>query len=329
MTRLFLLSLIYVILSLSTSAQPIPKMRTEDRIRIHEAEFLFKKFGNQVWPGINRVPFTLLVIDDTMEFLINCAKPGPEFRNVGYDSILSTQVYVRRAKNPDNSMAVLPVVNGQNAIVAGLPEKTGMTSTAWIITLLREHFYHYIYQDGQYYDDLNRLKLGKGDSIGLWIMNYPFPYESASVIKEYGRFSKALHDALKNLDSDNFDLFLQTYAKARTAFKKGLRADEYKYFSYQVWQEGVAHYVEYKFLESMEKYKPSYLVQQLADYTPYEVYKQQLFKDELDNLLSYKLTEQKRNCFFLIGFAEASLLDYLNPNWKKLYLKNKFYLEKY
>jgi hypothetical protein len=327
--RSFFFSVLCMLLSLECSSQSYPKMRTEDRIRIHEAEFLLKKFGNQVWPGITRVPFTVLLVSDTTEFLINCPKPGSGFRNTGYDSILSTQVYIRRAMNPDNLLATYPAVNGQNCIVVGTPEKTGLSSTAWIITLLHEHFHHFTYQDPEYYNEVNKLKLSRGDSSGMWMLNYPFPYDDAAIVKEYSRFSKALQNAMKNLDSDNFEIFLQSYAKARTALKKGLRSDDYKYFSFQVWQEGVARYIEYKFLETMEKYKPSYQVQQLPDYIPFEEYKDQMYKAELENLLSYKLPEQKRVCFYLIGFAEATLLDYLNPNWKKLYLKNKFYMERY
>jgi hypothetical protein len=327
--RSIFFSILCVVLSLDCNSQSYPKMRTEDRIRIHEAEFLCKKFGNQVWPGFTRVPFTIMLVYDTTEFLINCAKPGPEFKSTGFDSILNTQVFIRRAMNPDNLLATFPAINGQNCIVVGTPEKTGLSSTAWIITLLHEHFHHYTYQDPNYYKDVNKLKLSKGDNTGMWMLNYPFPYDNTSVIKDYNRFSRALHDVLKSLDSDNFELFLQTYAKARTGFKKGLRPDDYKYFSFQVWQEGVARYTEFKFLETMEKYKPSAQIQELPDYIPYEQYKEQLYKQELENLISYKLPEQKRTCFYPIGFAEAMILDYLNPNWKKGYLKKKFYMEKY
>jgi hypothetical protein len=327
--RTFFLLVLSLSINLLCTSQQFPKMRVEDRIRIHEAEFLCKKFGNQVWPGIARVPFTIMLVCDTTEFLINCVKPSPEFRSAGFDSILNTEVFVRRSMNPDNLLATFPAINGQNCIVVGTPEKTGLSSTAWIITLLHEHFHHYTYQDPHYYKDLDKLKLNKGDKTGMWMLNFPFPYDNASVIKDFTRISKALHDALKSLDSDNFELFLQTYAKARNGFKKGLRADDYKYFSFQVWQEGVARYTEFKFLETMQKYKPSAEVQGLSDYIPFEQYKEQMYKDELDKLLNYKLDDQKRTCFYQIGFAEAVILDYLNPNWKKSYLKNKFYMEKY
>ena len=327
--RFFLISVICVFLFVDCNSQSFPTMRMEDRIRIHEAEYLFKKFGSQVWPGMARVPFTILLVYDTTEFLIYPVKPGLEFRNTGYDSILNTQVYIRRSRNPDNLLAAFPALNGQVCIVTGTPEKTGLSSTAWIISLLHEQFHHYTFQDPEYFKEVDKLKLSKGDSTGMWMLNFPFPYDNSSVDKEYIRFSKALHDALKNLDSDNFDLFLQSYARARAALKKGLRPDEYKYFSFQVWQEGVARYIEFKFLETMEKYKPSSLVQSLPDYISFDAYKEQLYKDELENLLSYKLPEQKRACFYLIGFAEAVLLDYLNPGWKNIYLKKKFYMEKY
>jgi hypothetical protein len=327
--RLFLFSVIYVVLSLECSSQSFPKMRTEDRMRIHEAEFLLKKFGNQVWPGLARVPFTVLMVYDTSEFLINCLKPPAEFRNSGFDTILSTQVYTRRSVHPDNLLATFPAVNGQICIVVGTPERTGLSSTAWVITLLHEHFHHYTYMDPNYYKEVNKLKLSRGDSSGMWMLNYTFPYDDETVIKHYTWFSKTLHDALKGLDSDNFELFLQTYARARIAFKKGLKPDDYKYFSFQVWQEGVAKYIEFKFLETMGKYKPTSEIQQLPDYIPYDEYREQMYKEELDNLTAFKLAEQKRTCFYTIGFAEATILDYLNPKWKKLYLKNKFYMEKY
>jgi hypothetical protein len=42
-----------------------------------------------------------------------------------------------------------------------------------------------------------------------------------------------------------------------------------------------------------------------------------------------KLEESKRACFYYLGALEGMILDRNNPDWRNLYFKEKFFIEKY
>ena len=48
------------------------------------------------------------------------------------------------------------------------------------------------------------------------------------------------------------------YLEKRKKFRSLLKADEYKYFAFQLWQEGIARYTEIRLAElAVDKYEPS------------------------------------------------------------------------
>ena len=59
-----------MILALISTArgQSLPLMRTADKVRIKEAINISNRFGDKIWPGINSVPFVVLLVTDSMEF---------------------------------------------------------------------------------------------------------------------------------------------------------------------------------------------------------------------------------------------------------------------
>jgi len=122
------------------NGQPAPEMRYEDKIRIREAISIANEFGDKIWKGINDVPFVLILITDSVEFLINHPYPSDDFMLSGKDSILKTSIYYRPKQFDKQFLATFPAVNGVNCIVVGTPENTGKSSTDWTITLLHEHF---------------------------------------------------------------------------------------------------------------------------------------------------------------------------------------------
>ncbi|RMF59681.1 MAG: hypothetical protein D6748_05895 [Calditrichaeota bacterium] len=108
-----------------------------------------------------------------------------------------------------------------------------------------------------------------------------------------------------------------------------LASSGYRYFSFQIWQEGLARYTEYKFLELLEDYAPSKEVTRLPDFEPFDSLKTKMYRQEIKKLLEYKLNEEKRRCFYSAGFAEGLLLDKLNKNWRERYFTEKYYVERY
>lgn len=324
LTILFLITL-----EVCVYAQQPASLTSADKIRIREAMTLSRKFGPELFPGYESVPFAIILIKDSIDYLLNHPCPSSDFKLLENDSLLSTAVYFRKSNFNPHILATFPAVNGLSCIVVGTPENTGKNSTEWIITLLHEHFHQYQNADPDYYKMVDDLDLSNGDQTGLWMLNFPFPYDSAIVGKQFTSFSKALYDAAKNIDAKNSASYLSNYKKERKKLQNVLPPAAYRYFSLQIWQEGLARYAEYLFLDRIAAYQPSKEVLALPDFVSFDSVKTKMRRDEMNNLLTGKLDQNKRVSFYSVGFAEGLLLDKVNKQWRKKYLTDKFYIEKY
>jgi hypothetical protein len=311
------------------NGQSVPQMRINDKLRIKEAITISKLIGENIWKGINNVPFAIILLTDSIEFLIHHPNPSQDFILSEKDPVLNTDIFYRKRQYPQNLLATFPAVNGVSCIVVGTPELTGKNSTEWIVTLLHEHFHQYETYYPDYYQSVDKLDLSGGDQTGMWMLNYPFPYDNEQVIEQYKKYTLSLSNVLAAINTKKFRAGFNKYKAERKKFKQLLEPADYRYLSFQLWQEGIARYTEYKFLELPGDYKPSKEISDLPDFISFSIYKEQLYQLQTDNLVRLKLNEDKRVCFYSIGFAEGVLLDTLNPGWRSLFLKEKFYIEGY
>ena len=329
MIKKFIIIITLLVLTAACMAQSNPEMRLEDRIRIREAVEISNNLGEQIWNGISKVPFTIILVSDTIEFLVYHPYPSNDFTLLGYDSLLQSNVLYRKAQFNKHFLATFPAVNGVNCIVVGTPENTGKTSTQWIITLLHEHFHQYQYTYPDYYANVDKLGLAAEDKTGMWMLNYPFAYADININERFNKYVKCLSRVVNSITQKTFWPNFKLYITEREKFKQLLDTNDYKYFSFQIWQEGLARYTEYKFLELLKTYKPSDGIKKLTDFIPYSKYENDLYQSELQLLTDLILNKHQRICFYTIGFAEGLLLDKLNANWHDSYLTNKFYIERY
>lgn len=325
------LKLIFLTLFISyySFGQTIPELRYADKIRIREAMNISTQYGHKLFKGYNEVPFAIILITDSIEFLINHPNPASDFKLLGKDDFLKTNIYYRKTQFNPHFLATFPAVNGLSCIVVGTPENTNKNSTDWVITLLHEHFHQYQNAYPDYFQSVNKLHLSGGDQTGMWMLNYPFPYDSLPVKNQYVLFTKALYKTIKNIDSKEFKYNFKQYLKERKKLKDILPSADYRYFSFQIWQEGIARYTEYNFLQLLKNYQPSKEILSLPDFVPFTELKYRMYYRETENLLKNKLNEAKRVCFYSVGFAEGIILDKLNKTWRDKYLTDKFYIEHY
>ena len=110
-------------------------------------------------------------------------------------------MFFRKRMYPTAIQATFPGVNGVNTIVIGQAELTAdKTSTRWVLTVLHEHFHQLVYSQPGYCADVEKLGLAHGDKTGMWMLNYPFPYDSARVQEKFTAMTHALLDALTQTD---------------------------------------------------------------------------------------------------------------------------------
>ncbi|MEX2090393.1 MAG: hypothetical protein WEB62_11520, partial [Bacteroidota bacterium] len=280
--------------------QEKPSLRHEDRVRIAEAYRLAEHAGNDVWVDWDKSPFAFLLVTPEYEFLLHHPDPSPDFSPLGYDELLKSEVHYRKRVYSPQLLATFPAVNGYSTIVIGQAEKTmAKSSTPWVAVALHEHFHQLQYSQPGYYQGVDKLNLSRGDQSGMWMLNYPFPYDSAVVTAAFSKLCLQLASALKALGSASFKGEVDRYLEARRGFKDILRPDDYRYFSFQLWQEGISRYTEYRVAGLASKgYVPTSEFQQLPDFTPFETVAGNLRKGIVDILPTVNLAESKRSAFY-------------------------------
>ncbi|MFQ5572126.1 MAG: hypothetical protein ACE5G0_20810 [Rhodothermales bacterium] len=329
MVRRFLLLAILLSFAVSGSTAQHPTLHPDDRIRIAEAFRLADAVQEDVWTGWGQVPFAVLLVTPDQEFLIRHPSPSDQFTRAAFDSLLQSDVFVRKRVFSPNLLATFPADNGVPTVVVGQPENTGRSSTHWVVTLLHEHFHQLQLSEPDYYPAVEALDLAGGDESGMWMLNYPFPYDSAAVVEQFDTLQRAALEALQAPHNPAFAEKVNSYRQAKHQLRDLLPKDDYRYLSFQLWQEGVARYTEYKVALAAAHYEPTGAFRKLEDYVPFDETAQTLFNTLITELQEGSLGRMQRVTFYPLGAAEALLLDRANPGWQQRYLKDKFYLEAY
>lgn len=304
-----------------------------DRIRLTEAFEIGEKLGDQIWKSWSQAPFAVLLITPEYEFLVRHPRPSDDFTFVGHDSLLKSDVYVRKRSHRIDFLATFPAIEGSivPTIVVGQAESTAAkTSTPWVVTLLHEHFHQLQMSQADYFSAVEALDLSRGDQAGMWMLNFPFPYDSADVQKQFSDLSTLLASMLQTDKRSEASTKLAGYLERREKFHQLLRAESYKYFSFQLWQEGIARYTEYAVAAlAAFKHQPGREFRALKDFTSFARVAHSLREKILKDLRSLRLGVSQRTVFYPFGAAEGLLLDALDPHWQNHYFEDTFFLEKY
>jgi hypothetical protein len=326
----FLALLGLAFLSPSLAAQGAPALPEVDRVRIAEAFRLADARGSRLWPNWDKAPFAVLLVTADGEFLIRHPKPSGDFTLAGEDARLRGKIWHRPRKFPTNFQATFPAVGGVSTVVIGRAEDTeSKTSTRWVITLLHEHFHQLQDTQPRIYADLDALGLARGDQTGMWMLNYPFPYTDAAVKNQFTATARALGQALQARQTPDFAERFAAYMKAREQFRSLLKADDSKYFAFQVWKEGIARYTEYRLAElAAADYEPGKDFQELKDYRTYKEVARVILGDMEKELASVRLDRARRTVVYNFGAAEGLILDRARPDWRTHYFEDRFSLDK-
>ena len=312
---------------LAGSAAAQPAMRDADRVRIAEAFHLAAAVQDEVWPGWRSVPFAVLLVTPDDEFLVGHPRPSDDFALVcAHDSLLGP-VYARPRQFSPALLATFPAVGGVSTVVVGTPEQTGRSSTAWVVTLLHEHAHQMQASQPGYYAAVEALGLTGGDTTGTWMLNYPFPYTSATVRERFAAYRDALATALGSVYRPDGEAAVAALLGARSRLREALGPADDRYLAFQQWQEGVARYTEHRVAAAAAKhYDPLPAFLALPDAVPYAMYAGALRRALAGELASADLADQGRVAFYATGAAEALLLDTLRPGWQRRYAADRFSL---
>ncbi|MFN2498941.1 MAG: hypothetical protein ABR557_07655 [Pyrinomonadaceae bacterium] len=240
-------------------------------------------------------------------------------------------MHYRKRNFPAHFLATFPAISGsmESTIVVGQAENTSVkTSTPWVITVLHEHFHQLQDSQPNSYAHMNALNLSRGDQTGMWMLNYAFPYERIEVQEQFATISKLLTAAIEAPKRERAQK-VRDYLEARRKFQQMLTPDDYKYFSFQFWKEGIARYTEYRLAQmAAANYRVSKEFRELPDYQSFAEFAKSTRARIFRQLETQKLGEAKREVVYSFGAAEGLLLDQINPGWRRRYFLEKFDLQK-
>lgn len=263
--------------------------------------------GEKVWRDYGNAPFGFVIVTEAEENLL-CRDQVPSgFSPAGLDAATECKRYTRPLSGlPKNLLAAMPLFGPPAVIIMGTPEATGMTEESWVRTILHEHFHQWQYALPDYFPRIDALDLHNGDRTGMWILNYPFPYEDPRVEKTFADASQKLSEAVAARETPEFLPAFDRYIAARQALATAAGERNWRYLELQLWQEGVARWTEI----ALGKLYPLQEVRGSA---------RQLELDTLDELKNPNLRERKREAVYAYGAGEAMLLEECWPEWRSEY----------
>ena len=291
-------------------AAQAPSLPDADRARLAAGFRLSAHVAEAVWPGWGAVPFEVLLVTPDHEFLVRPARVPRGFEPLGFDSLLGGVVWTRARVFPPDLLATFPAFGLPPTVVIGQPDGTGKAPDEWVITLLHEHFHQLQMGDSDYVSAANRLGLAGDDQSGMWMLNWPFPYDSVPVRAAWDTLSLALAATVSAIGTDAFASRVAAVPTSMATFLATLTPAAQRYFWLQIWQEGVSRYVELRVAEAAG---PAY-----ADVA------RRLRVATVRELAQPDLPRHRRTAFYALGAGLALVLDVTDPSWRERYRTKKF-----
>lgn len=275
--------------------------------RLAEAQAFAKASGDSLWPGYGEAPFGFLLVGGDTETLM-CREQVPEgFSAAGTDSATGCSEFTRpRSGLPNTLLAALPIFGPPSTIVMGMPESTGRDEANWTRTILHEHFHQWQDSFPNIFERMRDLGLAGDDKTGMWMLNYPFPYDRPTTLRAFEPAAKALSDAVAARGTPRFPAALSTYVAKRKALAAAVGERKWRYAELELWKEGVARWTEIEL--GKEFPDPNVRASALALNQ-----KTRAWLDKPD------LAGAGREFVYPYGASEAMLLQACDPNWRTRY----------
>lgn len=300
---------------------------SNDEIVNFQTAFAILEFsGNHIWPNWHGVPRQTRYLSNGYEYIICAEGQHQGFKDLGINESLGCRVIVRKSDQKAEKLKTITFDHEIPTVQIAAPSRRNKLWMPWVIAWLHEHTHQWQMSLPHY--DVNLAALGltpiDNPSDVSWMTNYPFPYDDPQINDLFEQQKTALFKLFDSLKKGAAPLQVRKnvkkYLKTKTAFQKQAGDYNYRYASFQAWQEGVARYTEYKTLEKaiyMALKQPgTFPVKTIKSLAKYAEYKIKAIKEDVANS---SLSKNQREAFYAIGAMEALILDKLSPNWRQTY----------
>lgn len=263
--------------------------------------------GEALWRGYGAAPFGVLLIRGDREILL--CQPGQRsgFTAEGRDAATGCERYSRpRGRFGEGLLAAMPIFGPPSTIVMGTPEATGLALPRWRATVLHEHFHQWQAALPDYYARVAALDLAGADETGMWMLNFAFPYAEPRVAAAHAAAARALAEAVRARGQRTFHGRFAAYLAARRAFAAAAGQRNWRYFEFQLWQEGIARWTEL----ALSRASPDPAMRADGDA------REAAILAELDGP---DLAAEQRLAVYAMGAGEGLLLDVCRPPWRTNY----------
>ncbi|WP_333591926.1 hypothetical protein [Brevundimonas sp.] len=263
--------------------------------------------ARDLWQDWDGAPFGVLIVQPQVETLFCHLGPAATFTPGPADPATGCATAWRARTFAVGLRAAFPAVDGRPTVVIGLPETTDLTLPEWQATILHEHFHQWQTSRPGYYERVEALGLRGDDQTGTWMLDYPFPYARKDVAAAFAQASLALAVAVEARGGPAFAGAFEVYMQARKRLAAAVDERDWRYFEFQLWQEGVARWSEIE----AAALSPDPAVRRAAAARR---------ASTLQQLKSPDLAGRGRVAVYPYGAGEAMLLEACDPVWRRLYV---------
>lgn len=275
--------------------------------RLEQLRALGRHHGPDFWPGWDLLS-TPIAVFDPGRLVILIQHPNPPATFVRVDTpLVSTPVYVSTNTNGLLADTALPF---HDVVTTMVSYRTLMNRDAEEALTLCLHTLFHGYQQ--------RIAPQKTPDIQVVVFGrYPeFSFDNNALLSLEGAL---LEEALDTNEDRKMRAFVRRFLAVRAVRRRLLSPELARFERGEEADEGLARYIEYRFLsESYRSYAPLPALQRYDPHFHSFRHNQTLLRLRVDPLLDLALAgDSLRQRLYPLGMAQAVLLDRLDPKWKE------------
>lgn len=331
-------------LNLPTESPVIDQLSSVEQIRIAEVAHLKNTLGNEVWPGWGDYDSPILVYNEAYAFLVGMNEPAPGWIRVPYktpegriwERVTGDFTYHRQPLPESGETPQAFTVEIGNQFAASMTTKDwtqislmklirndlpnflkpimpyslfiNKFNSDWHITGILHESFH-AYQASEAYE---RLKAA--ENVNAFHNSYP--WDNSEFREVWLRERQLLAKAMIEENTEELRLLVKEWLAVRKERRTFLDADLINYEKQREWLEGLAKYAELKswmLAADTQIYSPLPEMKEDPDFNFYRNAEEKRNQEirQLQSDLQFSET-----MFYYSGWAQAEILDRLNPSWK-------------